>query len=156
MDIGSMTLAELVPYVGGGAGAVVLILALLFKDSIKIWLESKSFDRALLVKGVADMQKALDDHIREETKCWAENDARADKSKENAAKYWEANDERIDKAEEKIHALELNNVELRVTLTKQHESVVATLGEQNQRLGEQNQRIGELTTAVMTVLSKLK
>jgi hypothetical protein len=96
----------------------LLVMAWFFRVELKVWMTSRSFDRTALVSDVAALKDNLAKHTGDEARYWKENDA-----------SFTEQGKRIDK-------LELTNVELRVTLTTQHEEVMRSIGEQNVRIGE--------------------
>lgn len=96
----------------------LLVMAWFFRVEIRVWLTSRSFDRTALVSDVAALKDNLAKHTTDE------------------AEYWKENDQSFTEQGRRIDKLELTNVELRVTLTQQHEEVMRSIGEQNVRIGE--------------------
>lgn len=114
---GQASFLSILPYTTPWSLAALLI-AWFFRSEIKVWLTSRSFDRAALVTDVASLKDNLAKHTADE------------------AKYWEENDKAIETQGERIGKLEITNVELRVMLTQQHEEVMRSIVEQNVRIGE--------------------
>ena len=110
--------------VGSSAGAVIIVLALLFRKQIGIWLTSRSFDRQSLVRDMGEMRKELSYHVRKEEDYWAEYETKLNGISERTTK------------------LELTNVELRVSLERDHEETIRALR-------DTNDSIKELTRALM-------
>ncbi len=110
--------------IGSSAGAVVIVLALLFRKQIGIWLTSRSFDRQTLVRDLGEMRRELSEHVRKEEGYWTEYDAKLGEVSARATK------------------LELTNVELRVSLERDHEETIRALR-------DTNDSIKELTRALM-------
>lgn len=117
------TISDLIT-VGQSAGAVVLVLAIMFRKQIGIWLTSRSFDRQTLVRDLGEMRKELADHVLKEEGYWAEYDAKLGDVSARATK------------------LEMTNVELRVSLERDHEETI-------RGLRDTNESIKDLTRALM-------
>jgi len=115
--------------VGSSAGAVVLLLAILFRDQIKVWMTSRSLDRQSLVTDVTAMRAELEKHVKKEDDYWAEYD------------------QKLGEISNRTTKLEMNNVELRVSLERDHEETVRGL----QHLTES---VRDLTTALLAHIHK--
>jgi hypothetical protein len=110
--------------IGSSAGAVVIVLALLFRKQIGVWITSRSFDRQTLVSDVSAMRGELEKHAQKEED------------------YWEEYDRKLGTLAERTTKLEMNNVELRVSLERDHEETI-------RGLKDTSDSIKELTRALM-------
>lgn len=118
-----LTLSDIIT-VGQSAGAVALVLAVMFRKQVGIWLTSRSFDRQTLVRDLGEMRKELADHVKKEED------------------YWNEYDSKLGMMSERTTKLELTNVELRVSLERDHDETIRALR-------ETNESIKELTRALM-------
>jgi hypothetical protein len=109
---------------GSSAGAVIIVLALLFRKQVGVWLTSRSFDRQVLVRDVAAIRDDFARHTAKEEDYWTEYDAKLGEVSARTSK------------------LELTNVELRVSLERDHEETI-------RGLRDTNESIKELTRALM-------
>lgn len=103
------TLLSVLPYLTP-AGVVVLVVAIIYKQSISDWLSRSS--------KVTDAMSALSNHIEREEMYWANTEGR------------------LSDLEGRLHTQEINSVEVRVTLQKNHEEILREVTQVNERIGQ--------------------
>ena len=102
----------------GPIGATVLLISVLFRNEISGLLNR--------IGGTpSSVSKALADHISDENN------------------YWKRNDASFIALASRVEQLEINNVEVRVTLERQHEETVRELGRINETMSRLTDRLIE-------------
>ena len=108
-------LSILLPYLSP-FGVLCLILAWMFRSEIKVWLTT--YSKNTISSDLSRLQTNMEEHIRKEEDYWKEYDRR-------------------------LGALEINNVETRTTLERNHEETVRSLADISNNVGRLTDRLIE-------------
>jgi hypothetical protein len=133
-----MTLGEILPYVGTGAGGVVLVLGLYYRDGVVSALKvfagrnaKRDVERGKLLADIDMLRQEISAHTNREES------------------YWHSYDGRLATLDRRLATQETSTVEIRVGLERDHEEVVRALATTNERMTDIATSVRDLTNHLL-------
>lgn len=128
MDLTTVTLGKVLPYIGSGFGVVTLMLGIMYRDGIVEFLKGFSANRTEERRQILNDVAALKEQLATHT--------------ENEEGYWDENNKRLT-------TLESNYSVIKASTDAQHRETLTALTVQSERIGDLADSVKMLTQILL-------